>query len=109
MITMRKVLTKDNVKPSNFNLKSGLLGSNFRNSEKETISCNVIKLSLATGDEWLEFSFEKYAKLCLPRKVSEKERDVLNLLVRDGVMSYKDGMYSITDHFVNVLAKFVVS
>ena len=44
------ILTKEKVRPSDFNIETHLMGSQLHKSEKETIARNIILLSKWNGD-----------------------------------------------------------
>ena|SRR6266481_647639 len=96
----------DQVKPTDINIKSDLMGSEFRNSEKETIAKNIIIFSRKNSDQWLAFTFEQYMKLC-GHRITESGRTVLNELVVERVLTCYGGRYKITNSFIAKLFKFV--
>lgn len=100
-------ILKSVVRPSDFN-NHGLIGSNLRNSEKETLAGNIITISKMNDDNWLEFTFEDYKRFCAPRTNFRGEEAVLNALVKDdGILDKVGEKYSVNENFFRVLAKFI--
>ncbi len=99
---------KDQVKPSGFNIKSHLIGSNLNKSEKETVARNVIVISLRNGDAWFDFTFEDYMDACGRDRSFAGEEACLNDLVHeDGVLTKTGNVYSVNEKFFRTLAKFI--
>jgi len=98
--------TKAEVPPNDFEVKDHLWNSPFQNSEKEIIARNLILLSQWNENQWLEFSWEGYQLLC-KHNVTLKEKDVLDWFVSEGLLRFRNEKYSITDHFIWYLRKFI--
>jgi len=100
------MLKRISVKPSEFDYQKGLWDTPFRNSEKETIARNIIFFSHKNGDEWKSFSFDDYRSMC-SHNVTDSEKSILDGFVKDGLLSFEDDKYDVTDAFVALLWKFV--
>lgn len=94
------------VRPNDIDISGGLVGSRLGKSELETIARNIIVLSRENDNKWLSFTFEKYESLC-NRKVTASERWVLDDFVTDGLLECNNGVYSVLDTFVGMLAEFI--
>lgn len=101
-----KDLTVDTVKPNDFDISHGLIGSPFRNTEKEIIAKNIIMLSRLNNDKWLSFTWEEYQEKCSHRPTSA-EKEILDRFVAGGFLKIEDGIYSIQDKFIATLEKFI--
>ena len=100
-------MIKEQVKPQDIDTSNSLCGSELRKSEKETIARNIILISRKNDNEWLEFTFDEYKKRCR-HNVTEGEKDVLDELVNDGLLTCNDDKYVIQDAFIAKLWSFVV-
>jgi len=98
---------KEQIKPSDFNVASGLMGSELANMEKEIVARNIIVISEKNGDQWCDFTFEDYKTHCAPRTSFSGEEEILDDLVKDGVINRKRGVYSVNERFFRTLAKFI--
>ncbi len=114
------VVLKNTIRPSNFNIRRGLMGSRLHKSEKETVACNIIIISRENGDGWFEFSFEEYIRRCnskvsdemleeiLNRQYSEMEQEILDQFVReDRILDFDGERYSVNETFFRKLAQFI--
>lgn len=101
-------MTKEQVKPKDINISNGLVGSELKKSEKETIACNIIVISRKNNNDWLEFTFDEYSNLC-QHKVTESERHVLDEFVSDGLLTCDNGKYIVQDAFIAKLWSFVTT
>lgn len=100
------MITRMNVKPSDVEFTDYLWGSDFNNCEKESIAGNVIRISQWNDDQWFDFSWEDYKRLC-KHNVTEAERSYLDGFVEQGLLSFDGEKYSVNDAFIVKLWKFV--
>ncbi|MDO8594223.1 MAG: hypothetical protein Q7R93_01770 [bacterium] len=98
---------KNAVKPSDFNLRGGLCGSNFRKSEKETVACNIIWDAKKKGDRWNDFTFAQYCELRTRGTANADEGVLEEFVTEDEVLDKKDDAYSVNENFFRVLAQFI--
>ena len=101
-----KELTVDAVKPNDFGKSCCLIGSPFRNSEKETVARNIIALSQLNNNVWLSFTWEEYKAKC-KHEPTDAEKKVLDFLVEDGFLNIEDEVYSVQNKFIATLSKFI--
>lgn len=97
---------KKTIKPRNFDISRGLIGSLLMNSEKETVARNIIVLSLANNNEWLDFSWKNYQEKS-NHHPSGEELNILKSFVKEGLMNFEDNKFIICDDFIVKLWKFV--
>ncbi len=100
-------MTTAEVKPSQINISSHLVGSPLNKSERETIARNIIVICRKREDSWAPFTFEEYTELC-SHKVTAGERAVLDELASMGLLKLNNSVYAVQDLFVLTLNKFVV-
>jgi len=95
-----------------------LMGSDFQNSECETILSNVIKQQRrANPEQWTPFTWDDYKAFC-SHNVTETERDVLNAFVNGGKpawntscylepgwFNFQDGAYSVGERTIEMLQR----
>jgi hypothetical protein len=93
------------LKPSEVDISNGLCGSDFGDSDMETIARNIVILSKKSNDQWTPFSFEQYALGCT-HKVSTAEYNILLQMFKSGYLEHSNGVFSITNAFLNVLYPF---
>lgn len=108
-----------NLLPKNFP-KRNFMGSDFQNSETETIAENLVFIQNKMNPEkWTPFSFEDYKRFC-KHDVSSAELGVLEALVKGGkpvwntttlldpgyLIKDKEGKYNVTEKFLRVISKF---
>lgn len=93
-------------KPSEVDISNGLCGSDFNNSELETIARNIIIVSKKSGDQWIEFSCEDYQRLC-NHQVTAWELWYLNEMKEKGYLDFKGGKFSINRRFLDVVGMFL--
>lgn len=92
------------------------MGSEFQNSESETILRNIILLQKNKNpDEWRPFTWEEYEGFCT-HEVSNLERQILNAMVNGGrpvgntkavlspgYLTLENGRYSVTDKMIEMI------
>lgn len=103
---MASKLSKDNIKPNDFKVGDHLWNSPFQNSEKETIARNIILISKWNGNNWLDFTWDEYQKMC-KHNVTISEKGVLDGFVSQGLLACKNGVYSVEESFIRTLAQFI--
>ena len=94
------------IKPSDIDLKGGLMGSEFCKCEKEVIARNIILIAKNNGDTWFPFTWEEYCAKCTHTPSLEECR-ILNGFVSDGFLAMKEGRYSVLPTFIQKLGKFI--
>lgn len=94
------------VKPSDFNLTSGLANSIFQNSDRQTVARSIIEISLKNGDRWHPFSFAEYQTLSSHHVVFTEEW-ILDALVAEGFLKLTEHRYSVTHRFIGMLCDFI--
>ena len=99
-------LTKDTIKPSDFQIRDHLWNSPFQNCEKEIVARNLILISQWNDDKWFDFTWDEYAKRCKHR-VTYGERVILDNFVRKFLLSCDNGVYVIKNAFIQKLAQFI--
>jgi len=100
------MLTKANVKPKDIETHGHFFGTIWQNTEKETIARNIVLISQWNKNTWLDFTWEQYQAAC-EHEVTVKEESILDSLVRDGSLTCENGVYSVTDEFVQALEKYL--
>jgi hypothetical protein len=107
-------------KPSTFTVSDPycLVGSQWRNTETETIARNVVLIQqMMNPEEWTPFTWEQYTKLC-KHQVTDAERGVLEALTKGGRPVWKtsadlqagyltkdsEGCYAVTPKFLEVVS-----
>lgn len=94
----------------------GFMGSEFCNSECETVARNIVMLMQKTNpDSWTSFSWNDYKKFCT-HKVTDAEHSVLNAMVRGGrpvwntsvnlapgYLKKSNNRYEVTQQFIDAL------
>ena len=98
--------SKEKVRPSNFEVKGHFFESPFKNWEKETVARNIILIPQWNNNEWLEFTWEDYQEKC-EHNVTIAEKHIIDEFTKMGLLLLKDGIYSITDFFIEVLKQFI--
>ncbi len=107
-------------KPSTFVVSDPycLMGSEWQNTETETIARNVVLiLQMMNPEEWTPFTWEQYTKLC-KHQVTDAERGVLEALTNGGrpvwnttghlqagyLTKDSEGRYAVTPKFLEVVS-----
>lgn len=93
-------------KPDEVNIKNGLFGSSFNRREFEIIACNIVIISVSSGNKWITFSEEDYKEMC-NHNVTPFEIILLNEMADRGFLDVNDGKFSINLKFTEVLSEFV--
>jgi hypothetical protein len=102
------VSLKGQPKPSDFNIRSHLVGSPLNKCEKEIVARNIIVISLQNNDTWFDFTFDDYKAHCAPRIDFNGEEACLDALAQEnGILDKKGTIYSVNAKFFKVLAKFI--
>jgi hypothetical protein len=91
-------ITTQNTKPSDFHTEKSFVGM-LGKYEKEIIGRNIIMISQRNNDSWDGFTFAEYEERCL-HVVGDGEKDILDLMVKDGLLHLSDGRYSVTNYFL---------
>lgn len=94
----------NNVAPQDIKTKDGFRNTIHQNSEKETISRNIVIISRDNG-KWFPFNFEDYKNGC-GHNVTVEELRTIEDLAAGGYLSEKDGKYEITDMFLNAIREY---
>jgi hypothetical protein len=101
-----QTLTKQTIRPKNFEVKEHLWDSPFQNCEREIIARNLILISQWNNNEWLTFTWEEYQKRC-KHNVGIGEKYILDEFVLRGLLTFHEGVYTIEDYFIWYLSKFI--
>ena len=103
----RKIMAlKETVKPRNINIASELMGSTLRSGKKETIASNIIVLSRANNNEWLEFTWGEYREKCR-HNPTVHELKILLEFAEDGLLKCENDTFTVRDGFIAKLWDFV--
>lgn len=96
------------VKPTDFKVWGGFLGSNLQNREKETVVRNIVIISRENDNRWFDFTFARYKLCCAPRTDFGGEEAILDALVSEDKILDKNGdTYSVNERFFRALATFI--
>jgi len=99
-------MLKDLIKPSDIDISGHLMGSGFRNNERETIARNIILISLWNGDSWSPFTEEAYKQRC-KHNVTKNELDCLHGMFEESVLSMDGHEYDVADIFFIAFKDFI--
>ena len=97
-------LTKDSVDPDDIIVLGYSLP--FGDREKEDVAKKIIMIS-SWNAGWFSFTWEQYKEKCGVIAVCISEKTTLNILVAQGYLSKKGGIYSVKDEFIQFLGNFV--
>jgi hypothetical protein len=103
----KRAFIKENVLPKDFDVSQGFMDSQFQNFEKESIARNIVLICQWSDNQWLEFTWDDYQRLCT-HKVAISEKAILDGFVEQGLLGFKDGKYAVLGTFIMFLDKFII-
>ncbi len=92
------------IKPSD--VSKPLMGTVWKNSERETIATNIVKLSrFQNGDKWEPFTWEDYVEFCSHTPCGG-EKAILEEFARTGYLDKDEETYSFTRKIIGVYMQY---
>ena len=77
----------------------------WRNSERETIATNLLKMARSNGDAWSSFTWDDYVGFC-SHSVSPAEKAIINEFAETGYLKDENGIYSFTAKMIGVYMQY---
>ncbi len=95
----------ETIKPSD--VIKPVMGTPWRNYEKEIVAMNIIKLSrFRNGDEWKPFTWDDYVKFC-SHQPTQGEATILDNFARTGYLEKtSEGVYIFTKKILDLYAEY---
>lgn len=92
------------IKPTDIDISNYIMNT-FGKCEKEIVARNIIVMSVKLGG-WKPFTWEEYKNHCthIPTYL---EKEILDELVKDKVLSLHNEKYLITNRFIGKLADYI--
>lgn len=99
-------MLKDKIKPRDFRTEEDHFWNTLGQFETERIARNIVLICDWNGNEWFNFTWEDYQRLC-KHEVTISEKHILDQLVRERLLDFDDGKYAVNNAFLEKIKSYI--